>query len=155
MRVTKLYGIKLLIIPLALAAGLVVGSYGYKAMPATASILPDQAIQDVKTAPKFPVNKNGETYGSNREVTVAGQEPDLILAIGIDGTEGYIKSKDLNKDQPNSPEEAVAYMERMENSAPRKIPLYAVDGETVIGEFKIDKPEKIETVNGTMKVFNH
>jgi hypothetical protein len=153
MRFIKLHGMKL-IIPLALIAGFVAGSFSYGAIPATASATPDQSIQDIKPTPKFPVNKNGETYGSNSEVTVAGQEPDLILAKGVDGNDGYIKLKDLNKDQPNNPEEAVAYMEKMKNSAPKNIPLYDVDGKTVIGEFKIDKPEKVEITNETMNVFN-
>lgn len=153
MRFIKIHG-KLLTISLALIAGIVAGSFSYGAMPITASTVPDQSIQNLKATQKFPVNKNGETYGSNREVTVAEQEPDLILAKGVDGTTGYIKLKDLNKDQPNNPEEAVAYMEKMKNSAPKNIPLYDVDGKTVIGEFKIDKPEKFEITKGTLNVFN-
>lgn len=154
MRFIKLHGIKL-IIPLALIAGFVAGSISYGVIPATASATPDQSIQNIKSSPKFPVNKNGETYGSNSEVTVAGQEPDLILAQGVDGTVGYIKWKDLNKDQPKNPKEAVAYMEKIKNSSPKYIPLYDVDGQTVIGKFKIDTPEKIEITKGTMNVFNH
>ncbi|HZK71341.1 MAG TPA: hypothetical protein VFD03_07465, partial [Clostridia bacterium] len=60
---------------------------------------------------------------------------------GIDGTDGYMKLKDLNKDQPNNPEEAVAYMEKMKNGPTYwDIPLYASDGETVVGKFRIFKP---------------
>lgn len=157
MRFIKLHGIKL-IIPLALIAGFAAGSFSYGAIPATANAIPatvSATPDQSKPTPKFPVNKNGETYGSNRDVTVAGQEPDLILAKGEDGTDGYIKLKDLNKDQPNNPEEAVAYMEKMKNSDPKDIPLYDVDGKTVIGKFKIDTPEKVEIKNGTMNVFNH
>jgi len=99
------------------------------------------SISAIATNPVFPVNQNGETYGSNSEVTVAAQGPDLILAAGIDGTVGYMKLKDLNKDQPNNPEEAVAYMERMKNGPTYSdIPLYAADGETVVGKFRIFNP---------------
>lgn len=69
MRFIKLHGIKL-IIPLALIAGFVAGSISYGVIPATASATPDQSIQNIKSSPKFPINKNGETYGSNSEVTV-------------------------------------------------------------------------------------
>lgn len=154
MRFLKLHGIKL-IIPLALIAGFVAGSFSYGAIPVTASSTPGQSIQNSKPTPKFPVNKNGETYGSNSEVTVAEEKPDLILAQGIDGTVGYIKLKDLNKDQPNNPEEAIAYMEKMKNSSPKNIPLYDLDGEKVIGQFKIDAPEKIEVTQGSMNIYNH
>ncbi|MFA6808002.1 MAG: hypothetical protein WCR27_03305 [Eubacteriales bacterium] len=151
MKFLKLYGIKL-IVPIAIIAGFIVGALSYgTVVPATASSNSDQSIQDVKQ-PTFPVNKNGETYGSNSEVTITGYEPDLILAKGVDGTDGYIKLEDLNKNQPNNPEEAVAYMEKMKNSPLRTIPLYASDGETVIGEFKIDIPEVIEITNGKMDV---
>ncbi|MHB8074045.1 M56 family metallopeptidase [Desulfosporosinus fructosivorans] len=99
------------------------------------------SISAIATNPVFPVNQNGETYGSNSEVTVAAQGPDLILAAGIDGTVGYMKLKDLNKDQPNNPEEAVAYMEKMKNGPTYSdIPLYAADGDTVVGKFRIFNP---------------
>ena len=152
MKSIKLHGIKL-IIPLALIAGFVAGSFSYGAIPATASVTPDQSIQDLKAA--HGVNQNGETYGSGADNTFGDRGPDLILAKGVDGTDGYIKLKDLNKDQPNNPQEAVVYMEKMKNSAPKNVPLYDVDGKTVIGKFKIDTPEKVEITNGTMNVFNH
>ncbi|HZK83846.1 MAG TPA: hypothetical protein VFC58_04045 [Desulfosporosinus sp.] len=142
MKSIKLHGIKL-IIPLALIAGFVAGSFSYGAIPATASGTPNQSIQNIK-AP-HGVNQNGETYGSGANE----QGLDLMQAKGVDGTVGYIKTKDLNKDQPNNPQEAVDYMKKMENSAPINIPLYDVDGKTVIGKFKIDTPEKVEITNGT------
>ena len=137
MRFIKSHGVKLLTISIALIAGLVAGSFSYGATSTKANTLPDQSSQDL--APAHGVNQNGETYGLDDD-----QRPDLILATGVDGTDGYIKLKDLNKDQPNNPEEAVAYMEKIKNSAPKNIPLYDVDGKTVIGEFKIDKPQVCE-----------
>lgn len=83
----------------------------------------------------YKTNKSGQTYGSDMNCTSIGQEPDLIQAIGSDGTEGYVLSKDLNGDMPKSPEEALA----LQGKAPqtRKIPLYDAEGKTVIGEFEI------------------
>ena len=144
MRFIKLHK-KLLTIPLALIGGLLVGSLSYGAIPTTADTISYDPIQHLK-AGKFPVNKNGETYGSIADVTVTGQEPDLILAKGVDGTDGYIKSKDLNKDQPKTPEEAAAYMKKSENSTSESIPLYDVDGKTVIGKYQIGKP-RVKIIN--------
>lgn len=90
-------------------------------------------------APVFPINQNGQTYGSGVNCTIE-TEPDLIQAIGVNGTEGYVRSIDLNEQTPKTPEEAIA----MQNKFPadgKIIPLYAVDGKTVIGEFKITKGE--------------
>ena len=138
MRFIKLHGMKL-IIPLALIAGFVAGSFSYEAIPATASGTPDQSIQNLKAA--HGVNQNGETYGSGADNTFGNKGPDLILAEGVDGTVGYIKLKDLNKDQPNNPQEAVIYMEKMKNGPTYSdIPLYATDGETVVGKFQIFNP---------------
>ena len=139
MKFIKLHGVKLLTISITLIAGLVAGSFSYGATPTIANTLHDQSSQDLKAT--HGVNKNGETYGSGADDTFGDQGPDLILAEGINGTEGYIKLKDLNKDQPNNPEEAIAYMEKMKNGPTySNIPLYAADGETVVGKFQIFNP---------------
>ncbi len=89
------------------------------------------------TTSVYPRNARGETFGSS--LASATEEPDLILAYGVGGTMGYVRAKDLNDVlQPKTPEEAVAYM-RAKESAPysvRNIPLYAADGETIIGVFQ-------------------
>lgn len=80
----------------------------------------------------FPKNKQGQTYGSASDAPSSEDEPDLIRAYGIDGTIGYVKKEDLDGPQPKTPEEAI----RLTNEAkPREIPLYEVDGETIIGKF--------------------
>ncbi|MDQ0111961.1 hypothetical protein [Paenibacillus harenae] len=82
----------------------------------------------------YPKNKNGQTYGSSADATET--EPELISAIGVDGTAGYVLKKDLDGEQPKTPEEALA----IQNSRPPggyDIPLYDVDGKTVIGVFHI------------------
>lgn len=61
------------------------------------------------------INSSGETYGSLASIKDGEKEPDLIAALGIDGTEGYIRNSDLNKDLPKSPEEAVLYTKSRKN----------------------------------------
>jgi hypothetical protein len=86
--------------------------------------------------PNYPENENGKTYGSATDATSPETVPELISAIGVDGTKGYLLKKDYDGEQPKSPEEAIA----IQNSRPpggRDIPLYDVDGETVIGMFHV------------------
>jgi len=88
----------------------------------------------------FPVNQNGQTYGPMGFVNTPGNEPDLISAVGEDAKEGYLKKQDMFGEQPNNPEEAMAYMERIEKEKAKGhkyIPLYSSDGETIIGKYKV------------------
>lgn len=84
----------------------------------------------------YPKNQNGQTYGSAVYATSPETEPDLILAFGVDGTEGYLLKKDMEGELPNTPEEAI---EMQNNRSPDgyDIPLYDKDGETVIGVFHV------------------
>lgn len=104
---------------------------------------------------KYNINKNGQTYGigsvSDEDVTNQMTQPiilpELILTKGIDGTIGYVYKSDLDGEQPQNPEEVLEYMKRLEERYEemrqtgeeyvRSIPLYAEDGETVIGEVGI------------------
>ncbi|WP_129599764.1 hypothetical protein [Anaerophilus nitritogenes] len=84
------------------------------------------------------MNSSGETYGTAAKARSIEEEPDLILAEGVDGVEGYVRSSDLNANIAKSPQEAVKIMK---NKSPRFIPLYKSDGKTVIGKFKITPPK--------------
>jgi hypothetical protein len=86
--------------------------------------------------PNFPTNEFGETYGSALGVSPYEKEPDLIGAVGIDGTIGYIRLTELNGEEPKTPEEALAQQAK-ENG--REINLYKSDGKTIIGKFVIGK----------------
>lgn len=91
---------------------------------------------------EYSVNKNGQTYGSTMGCSRIEDFPDLIGATDKNGQEGYVYFEDLYGDLPTSPEEAVIYMEEMENANKRGInkkiiPLYDSDGKTVIGEYEI------------------
>ncbi|MCH1966159.1 hypothetical protein [Paraclostridium sordellii] len=89
----------------------------------------------------FKINDNGETYGTYIDKGDGEyEEPALMAVIGVNDVEGYVSKVDLydEENQPNNPEEAIAYMEEREKEGPRLIPVYEKDGKTVIGEYRID-----------------
>lgn len=86
---------------------------------------------------ELPVNENGETYGSEYFCNMQGFKPDLILAIGVNGNEGYVKSEDINK-------EAMTLAEGISfDSSGYIVPVYAVDGETIIDTFEVELSENL------------
>lgn len=121
---------KSVIIGVLLCFGLVIGIFVFRLTAA------HNLNQSDGVAPVFPVNKNGQTYGSDADCNSPDTEPDLIRAIGVDGTEGYVLYKDLIKDQSNTPEDTVAYTKEHAGKY-ELVPLYASDGITVIGQFEI------------------
>ncbi|MEG2869082.1 MAG: hypothetical protein RR894_15180 [Terrisporobacter sp.] len=70
----------------------------------------------------FKTNDNGETYGTYIDKGDGEwEEPDLMAVIGLNDVEGYVSKVDLydEENQPNNPEEAIAYMEKREKEGPR------------------------------------
>lgn len=108
----------------------------------TIFLLATTFVFDATTQPKLEkikVNSSGETYGptlSFDDPNDPDGEPDLVSAIGIDGTQGYVRSADLNQGVAKSPEEAVKLM-KSRSLQDRFIPLYDLEGETIIGQFII------------------
>lgn len=101
---------------------------------------------NIKVYNKYEIKENeyGQSYGSNLANTEYGNEPGLILVETDDGKLGYAYKDDFydTKNQPNNPEEAVAYTEMVEKNIKKKgyykaIPVYEKDGKTKIGSFKI------------------
>ncbi len=88
------------------------------------------------SAPEFPKNESGKTYGSALKATSPANEPDLIQAIGEGGTVGYVSKSDLIGKQPKNPEEAI---KMNSEDCEREINLYDSNGKSVIGKFKITK----------------
>ncbi|CAM3542556.1 hypothetical protein PALU110988_28135 [Paenibacillus lupini] len=84
----------------------------------------------------YPKNKDGQTYGSATDTNSPETEPELISAIGIDGTNGYVLKKDIDGELPKSPQEAIA-LQKSRPQGGRDIPLYDYDGETIIGLFHV------------------
>ncbi|MDI6799995.1 MAG: peptidase M56 BlaR1 [Actinomycetota bacterium] len=119
------------IVIIALLVGVLLGLLSFNA------VIADKFKDERRSPyPKYKVNKYGETYGSDQYADSLEEEPDLILAQGVDGTVGYLRYEDLFGDMPKTPEEALEYNKR--NDIPETIPLYASDGRTVIGQFKRD-----------------
>jgi hypothetical protein len=110
--------------------------------PNTVYVDKEQTQPRKEKIPNYPKNANGQTYGSGMEASSLETEPDLMRAYGVDGTVGYVKSKDVIGEMPKSLEEAAALMAVQGD---RVIPLYDVDGKKVIGEFKLPKGTAILT----------
>lgn len=88
--------------------------------------------------PSYPKNEFGETYGSNALAETSEQEPDLVAAVGTRGEEGFVRKEDLSLPDPSSPAEAVKrQLEQELSGGGRLLPLYEVDGRTIIGEFLV------------------
>jgi len=99
----------------------------------------DHTLTEIKSRTAYEKNENGETFGSALSAETIGHEPDLIAAIGTNGVEGYVRSSDFDTGV-TSPEEAIAYMNSIIDSI--AIPLYDVNGSTVLGEFVIERSTK-------------
>lgn len=67
---------------------------------------------------------------------------DMIKALGVNNIIGYVKESDLydEENQPKTLEEAEIFLMKRSKSGEqyRMIPLYDVDGETIIDEYRID-----------------
>lgn len=88
-----------------------------------------------RTTTGWAVNADGETYGVPED---DGSAPDLIAVATTTrtGEQGYVRNTDLNPPlDPTSPEDAA----RWQASPPpvRIVPLYASDGVTVLGAFRV------------------
>ena len=88
------------------------------------------------TAPPYPVNENGMSYGSGAAIDADDPGPDLVAAYGTNGRCGFVRASDREQEVPADPEEAAAHMADLEPDG-RDVPLYAQDGVTVIGIFHI------------------
>ena len=108
-----------------------------------------QQIEARDGAVLFPyaVNTAGQTYGSALSARSHKERPDLISAVGSHGTVGYIYSSDLDAGEPITPSEALTQQTRIEELIEgcdgeeiivfRTIPLYDVDGITILDEYNI------------------
>ena len=88
----------------------------------------------------YPVNDRGETYGPGGRYADWLGRPDLELAMGKNGVEGYIRRSEADEVSGGSvrtPEEAVAWNEYVRRRGPVEIPVYREDGETVVDWFVI------------------
>ncbi|EGW38523.1 hypothetical protein [Desulfosporosinus sp. OT] len=137
----KRFGSQTLIIAVALVAGITAGSLGFG--HALANPYSD------KKAPVYPKNANGQTYGSGLDAISIDTMPDLISAVGADGTSGYVRPVDLIPPLAKTRDEALAQQSNRKVGEIRKIPLYAKDGKTVIGVFNAVNTQPIEKSAGS------
>ena len=84
----------------------------------------------------YGINEQGQTYGTVTGTTPEALYPELVGAVGLDGTEGYVLASELRQEQPKTSEEAAALMTDPDYIQGRIINLYAADGVTVIGKFR-------------------
>lgn len=115
------------VLVVALVAGLAVGVLG------VFSIHYPTAQAGAKHV--FPENQYGQTYGSQLDAPSPDTLPDLIVATGVNGVNGYIKRTD--DDQLNTLEDAKALAKKYSEHPTREIPVYAVDGKAVVDKFII------------------
>jgi hypothetical protein len=92
----------------------------------TSSPYPVPPPGDVVVGPPYPTNANGMTYGSG----MGDQDPDLIAAYGTHGQFGYVLATDVYQPIP-------AGLHVGEVGHPHSITLYAKDGVTTIGVYRI------------------
>jgi|GEM_PF-4561749 hypothetical protein len=102
MRITR-FIIRKALIRTAVASGILIGILSFSGAMANTYENPN-----LGPAPVYPTNENGETYGSSAHANSLETEPDLIAAVGIDGTKGYLRKTDLYMEMPKTPEEALA-----------------------------------------------
>lgn len=128
---------------LTFAAPLLAGALGlglgFSALSAVgdSTANPPKSAQPVLTSPAFPVNKQGQTYGSVPETWQGdmGQLPDLVEVIASNGEIGYMPKEIAFPSPAGSPEEASKLSQRSARVSPTTV--YASDGRTIIGEFVI------------------
>ena len=90
----------------------------------------------------FATNESGLTYGRLDIAREKNIKLDLYAALGINGLEGYIYATDLEDPIPSSPKEAIE-IQKNRKQGDKEIPVYAVDGYTVIDTFIISSGSAI------------
>ena len=81
---------------------------------------------------KGGVNSSGEKFGSADTPNDKAADVDLVLAIGTNGTVGYVRADDLDRPAAANPVAAKA-----KSKSSRTIPLLESNGETRIGTFTV------------------
>lgn len=129
----------------AAAAAAHEGPAGPAHLPAPVSVVEPGAVPaqeepaavPVPAQPGYSVNARGQSYGSEMQAQNPSEAPDLVLAMDsyTRGVEGYVLLSDLRGPQPTSLADAKRINELASHD--RDIPLYASDGVTVIGKFRV------------------
>ena len=106
------------------------------------SLTATNIFADKTKKPAFPVNANGQTYGSDMGIENPEDAPDLILIRASNGKEGYSYKEEVYAQNTYADYEVKLekFREAMKKDPDVKvitlhsIPVYESDGKTVIGE---------------------
>ena len=91
----------------------------------------------------YPVNDNGETYGSYLDRHTVGYAPDLISAVGENGIYGYVRLEDF---APSLESHAEVQIWQSKIDKDNMIPLYDLEG-NVIGEYVMGTTQEQEEID--------
>jgi len=91
------------------------------------------------SAMSYPVNVQGQTYGSLPHNNPSATPPTLVAVQLPSGVSGYVYWQQLQavvhpKSSPKTPQQALAWDDHLK---PVSIPVYTNNGATVIGQFAI------------------
>lgn len=99
------------------------------------------------TPAQWPQNPGGLTYGSALNATCPEEEPDLIQAVATNGRSGYVLRTNLEEAAGanlETPETALNEQARRAGQSVA-IPVYDLDGITVIGVFEVNPGQAVTT----------
>lgn len=96
-----------------------------------------RSLMEEEGITEYPVNADGLTYGSLLYANDIGEQPDLISAVGTDGTTGYILRKDFDPELYTM-DAVLAWQAALVKDD--KIPLYDLEGNQ-IGEYAMGVPQ--------------
>ena len=112
------------------------------------SVVRPRSLMEEDGITEYPVNADGLTYGSLLYANEIGEEPDLISAVGTDGTTGYILREDFS---PELYTQAAVLAWQASLAEDDKIPLYDLEGNQ-IGEYAMGVPQvELETSDNPAK----
>lgn len=117
---------------------IVVITFGVVCGVAATAMGSTSGAQAPEASQAFPVNDNGQSYGSVDEAVDGVEEPDLIRCQADNGKVGYCLKAEMEGETPRTSEEAEAIM--MKGLRGYEIPVYEADGSTQIGVFTCGGP---------------
>lgn len=129
------------------------GGYDTVIAPDTAHVLNSalmtQLADTLDSNGQYPVNAQGQSYGSGLLANTVGHAPDLISAVGVDGVEGYILRTDTD---PEITTREGALLHTAIANQNLTIPLYDEEC-NVIGTFELS-PVPQEAVDNAVAALN-
>jgi hypothetical protein len=119
---------------LGLAIGVLCGTLVSAGHPDSGS-----ALAATSSVVHWPENANGLSYGSALDATCPEDEPDLIQVVATNGKDGYVLRTDLEVAAGanlQTPQAALSEQAARAGQS-QALPVYELDGTTVIGVFEV------------------